>query len=212
MARRAPALILVCGAPGAGKSTLARALLRRFAAVWLNSDDVIDAFFPGDRASTAFRRANPRFFAAIYAMARRNLAAGLSVLLDMPHVTQMRDPAWRRRLRALCRAAGARLVCLKCVASPDALKRRVRARGERRDRPKLRDWEGFLAALPPDFAVPFPHAVIDMERPLARCVEAALAHIGRTGERVSAPPRRAPPRARRRAGRAAPPDRARSSR
>ena len=39
---RPHALILVCGAPGAGKTTLARALMCRLAGAWLNSDAVIE--------------------------------------------------------------------------------------------------------------------------------------------------------------------------
>lgn len=172
-----PALILVCGAPGAGKSSLARALMCRLAAAWLNSDAVIEPFFPHDRDSGAFVRARPDFFAGLYTLARLNLETGNSVLLDVPHVSQMRDSKWRRRMRAICRATGADLVCLKCVASPDALRRRLRARNAKRDRVKLGRWQQHLDELPPDFPVPFPHAVIDMEQSLGRCARTALDHI-----------------------------------
>jgi len=172
-----PALILVCGAPGAGKSTLARALLCRLAAAWLNSDAVIEPFFPHDRDSKAFKRARPDFFEGLYALARLNLATGNSVLLDVPHVTQMRDPAWRRRMRAMAQSAGAKLVVLKCVAGAEALKRRIRARNDRRDRVKLGRWAAHMQEHPPDFPVPLPHAVIDMEQSLGRAARAALAHI-----------------------------------
>lgn len=171
------ALILVCGAPGAGKSTLARALMCRLAGAWLNSDAVIEPHFPHDRDSAAFKRARPDFFEGLYALARMNLEAGNTVLLDVPHVTQMRDAAWRRRMRAMARAAGARLVVLKCVAGAGTLKRRVRARNARRDAVKLGRWDAHMAEHPPDFAVPLPHAVIDMEQPLGRAARAALDHI-----------------------------------
>jgi predicted kinase len=172
-----PALILVCGAPGAGKSTLARALMCRLAAVWLNSDAVIEPFFPHDRDSAVFKRARPNFFEGLYALARMNLETGNSVLLDVPHVSQMRDAAWRRRMRAMARATSARLVCLKCVAAPGTLRRRVRARNAKRDRVKLARWAAHLQEHPPDFAVPLPHAVIDMEQSLGRATRAALDHI-----------------------------------
>lgn len=174
---RPPALILVCGAPGAGKSTLSRALMCRLAGAWLNSDAAIEPHFPHDRDSAAFRRARPDFFEGLYALARMNLAAGNTVLLDVPHVTQMRDAAWRRRMRAMARAAGARLVVLKCVARAATLKRRVRARNARRDAVKLGRWDAHMAEHPPDFPVPLPHAVIDMEQPLGRAARAALDHI-----------------------------------
>jgi len=172
-----PALILVCGAPGAGKSTLARALMCRLAAAWLNSDAVIEPFFPDDRDSAAYLGARPSFFASLYALARMNLETGNSVLLDVPHVSQMRDAAWRRRMRAMCRATGAELVCLKCVASPDALRRRIRARNSKRDRVKLGRWDEHMREHPPEFPVPIPHAVIDMEQSLGRAARAALEHI-----------------------------------
>jgi len=174
---RPPALILVCGAPAAGKSTLARALMCRLAGAWLNSDAVIEPHFPHDRDSAAFKRARPDFFAGLYALARMNLASGNTVLLDVPHVTQMRDPAWRRRMKTMADAAGARLVVLKCVAGAETLKRRVLARKARRDRAKLGRWPAHMGEHPPDFPVPLPHAVIDMEQPLGRAARAALAHI-----------------------------------
>ncbi len=171
------ALILVCGAPGVGKSTLARALMCRLAGVWLNSDAVIEPHFPHDRDSAAFKRARPDFFEGLYALARMNLETGNSVLLDVPHVAQMSDPAWRRRMQAMARAAGARLVVLKCVAGADALKRRVGARNAKRDRVKLGRWDAHMQEHPPDFPVPLPHALIDMEQSLGRAARAALNHI-----------------------------------
>lgn len=174
---RPHALILVCGAPGAGKSTLARALMCRLAGAWLNSDAVIEPHFPHDRDSAAFRRARPDFFAGLYALARLNLESGNTVLLDVPHVTQMRDAAWRRRMQAMARATGARLIVLKCVAGADTLKRRVRARNAKRDRVKLGRWDAHMAEHPPDFPVPLPHAAIDMEQPLGRAARAALLYI-----------------------------------
>jgi predicted kinase len=172
-----PALILVCGAPGVGKSTLARALMCRLAAVWLNSDAVIEPFFGDDRDSARFKRARPDFFEALYAVARMNLETGNSVLLDVPHVTQMRDAAWRRCMQTMARKNGARLVVLKCVAGGETLQRRIRARGAKRDRVKLRQWAAHMAEHPPDFPVLLPHAVIDMERSLGHAARAALAHI-----------------------------------
>jgi len=172
-----PALILVCGAPGVGKSTLARALMCRLAAVWLNSDAVIEPFFGDDRDSSGYKGARPNFFEGLYALARMNLETGNSVLLDVPHVTQMRDATWRRRMRAMARANGARLVVLKCVAGAETLKRRVRARCDKRDRFKLAHWDAHMAEHPPDFPVPLPHAVIDMEQSLGRAARAALDHI-----------------------------------
>jgi predicted kinase len=172
-----PALILVCGAPGVGKSTLARALMCRLAAAWLNSDAVIEPFFGDDRDSAGFKRARPDFFEGLYVLARMNLETGNTVLLDVPHVTQMRDAAWRRRMRKMAEANGARLVVLKCVAGAETLKRRVRARNAKRDRVKLGRWAAHMAEHPPDFPVPLPHAVIDMEQPLGRAARAALAYI-----------------------------------
>lgn len=171
------ALILVCGAPGAGKSTLARALMCRLAGVWLNSDAVIEPFFPHDRDSARYRRARPDFFEGLYVLARMNLETGNTVLLDVPHVTQMRDAAWRRRMQAMAKSTGARLVALKCIASSAALKRRIAARNDKRDRFKLAHWDAHLREHPPDFPVPLPHAVIDMELSLGRAARAALAHL-----------------------------------
>jgi hypothetical protein len=149
----------------------------RLAGAWLNSDAAIEPHFPHDRDSARFKRARPDFLEGIYALARMNLESGNTVLLDVPHVTQMRDAAWCRRMKKMADAAGARLVVLKCVAGAETLKRRVRARNARRDRVKLGRWAAHMAEQPPDFPVKLPHAVIDMEQPLGRAALAALDYI-----------------------------------
>jgi len=42
---------------------------------------------------------------------------------------------------------------------------------------KLGRWPAHLQEHPPDFPVPLPHAVIDMEQSLGKAARAALAHI-----------------------------------
>jgi hypothetical protein len=63
------------------------------------------------------------------------------------------------------------------VAAPETLRRRVSARNAKRDRVKLGRWPAHLQEHPPDFPVPLPHAVIDMEQSLGKAARAALAHI-----------------------------------
>ena len=77
----------------------------------------------------------------------------------------------------MARAAGARLVVLKCVAGADTLKRRVRARKSKRDRVKLGRWDAHMREHPADFPVLLPHAVIDMEQSLGRAAREALDYI-----------------------------------
>src|SRR5215212_4847931 len=87
-------LILVLGAAGSGKTTFARHLVPKLGCVYLNTDPITDIFFPGDRDSPAYRAANPRIYRALYDIAFANLRLGNSVLIDAPHVAQVRDPAW----------------------------------------------------------------------------------------------------------------------
>jgi predicted kinase len=78
------ALIVVTGAPGAGKTTLARALATRLRMPLLAKDDVKEALFDalgtGDRAWS--RRLGAATYDVMFAVAARLLASGVDCILE----------------------------------------------------------------------------------------------------------------------------------
>ncbi len=141
-----PALIIVGGLSGTGKSHLAAALSGRFAAALVRSDAVRNEMFVagGGRAAAVYRRdARARVYELARDRVRTHLEAGRTVVFDATHL--------ERRDRDAARALAARLrvpAQLVWVDTPEEITRERLA--ERDDTPnQLSDarWDTYLAQL-----------------------------------------------------------------
>jgi predicted kinase len=128
-----PAMIVVCGGSGTGKSTVARALALRTGFAVLNSDRVrkrLAGIEPGHRVRTGYNEGiyspefNLRTRDAMIAQAGDSLGAGRGIILD----ATFREPAWRSA--ALQAAASNRVPALfvECRAEEAEILRRLKAR------------------------------------------------------------------------------------
>ena len=186
---RAPRAVLVCGAPGSGKSTVGALVARRLQAALLDLDTatagltaVIAAMQGTDDLDDAdlARRTRTARYEALTALAQDNLAVGISAVLVAPFTAERRDPrAWEHLQRRLTRFGGdTSMVWLRISA--DEVLRRVGQRGAARDRAKLRrDWPAGLDLEPP--AVP--HIEVDALGTPAGIAEAVVSSLrqGRKG-------------------------------
>ncbi len=144
-----PALILMRGWSGSGKSTVAKALLAEFGAVRVRSDverkrlHGLDAL-ADSRAQVAGgiydARTTARTYARLAEAAEQALAAGWRVIVDAAFLR--RDE--RAAMRELARRHGLPCLVLECRADPAVLRERLRARQARRDDPSEAD-ESVLA-------------------------------------------------------------------
>jgi predicted kinase len=82
--RHTQLLILVSGAPGTGKSTLAPILARRYACTLLAKDAIKEALFDtlGTADAAWSRRLSDASFAALFALAAQGLAEGASLVIE----------------------------------------------------------------------------------------------------------------------------------
>jgi uncharacterized protein len=121
-----PALVVLVGAPGCGKSTVAAALSERTPLVVLCSDDVREALV--DEAGHSFAETQ-RVTRAMRSAAAELLSQRITVLLDATNLTE-----WERApLYTLAEQQSARLILVEVTAPMEVVIERLRERHERPD-------------------------------------------------------------------------------
>jgi DegV family protein with EDD domain len=175
-----PALVIVTGLPGSGKSHFSRDLASRRPLAHLDSDALRRALV-GRPTHSAEESA--RLFAAVHALIERLLSRGVSAIVDATSAKE----AHRRLLYQIAKQAGARLLVVQTEAPPDLALERLRARSRgaathdasdatvavyNRMR---RDWE----------PIERPHVRVDTSQELEPAIEEVLRRLANVGESVA---------------------------
>jgi len=151
-----PRLFLVCGLPGSGKTTLAKAIEERFGAVRFCADEWMEAL--GIDLYDAQRRA--RIEALQWRLAQQLLARGLKAIIEWGTWARAERDALRLRARELGAA-----VELHALAVPmEALLERIERRGmesPRIEREDLRRWAELFEAPSQDERALFDEAIFE---------------------------------------------------
>lgn len=110
-------LIVLSGLPGTGKTTIARELVARVPSVYLRIDAIEHAL---KTASGSPGDVGPAGYVVAYALARSNLALGMSVVADCVNPLPVTREAWR----AVAADTSSHLVEVEVVCSDVAEHRR----------------------------------------------------------------------------------------
>lgn len=160
-----PALIVLCGLPGTGKSFLARQIAERLPAVIVEADYVRKTLF---RQPTYAGAESAWVHRVAHVTIERLLKTSHHVIYDATNLSEW----FRDKTYHIAERAGARLVVVQTVASEEVARERLAKRALARDPDDLSDatiavYERFKRDAEP---VRHPHIVVDTSRDIPRAV------------------------------------------
>jgi len=147
----APAmLVITCGLPGTGKSTLAQSIAERTGFTVISSDIVrkqIAGLAPEEHRYEAFRKGiyaadvTERTYAAMLERARKLLLEGRSVILDASFIRR----SHRKATAQLAKETGAQFACTLLEVPPQTVRSGLKRRVTRGTGPSDARWETYVA-------------------------------------------------------------------
>jgi len=144
-----PALVLVCGLAGTGKSTIAKALARRTGFEVFNSDVIrksLSGLAPSAHVSAEYRagiyddRSTEITYNALVAEAEKSLREGTGVIVD----ATFKNPAHRRQFVELGARRHVPVLFVECRADEDEVRGRLLERTQRSGEVSDATWEVYL--------------------------------------------------------------------
>jgi predicted kinase len=164
-----PALIIVSGLAGSGKTTLARALSRKTGIAYIDYDTVTEPFIravlerDGKTDFSAYAKAfRGTAYRAMLDVAFENIASGLDVIVSGPFGRESADPGFFVGLAKHYSCAFLSVV-IEIVVSEEILLKRIMKRGSDRDARKIEQWDDFVASIDMQKRVWRPDIRIDVD-------------------------------------------------
>lgn len=118
-----PALVIVSGLPGTGKSYFSRKLSERLPSVIIESDALRKQLFPSPTYSA---EESHRLFAACHRLIEDYLSNGISVILDATNLVERhREPLYR-----IAQRLQAKLILVQVEAPREVVRERLQGRAE----------------------------------------------------------------------------------
>jgi predicted kinase len=169
-------VVIVAGAPGVGKSTVAFRIARAIGAASIDIDAVFEPLVP-------LLAAQPRelvrtaIYESLAAIVEASLPTGAHVVVAAPFTRERRDPLAWDRLAARLSSDGADIVLVWLHAPPEPLLARLATRGASRDAEKLVDPASWLREAEPEAPPSVSYIAVDTTQTTENAVEQILREL-----------------------------------
>lgn len=161
-----PALVLISGLPGAGKSHFSRALAGESGLALVQSDAVRKLLFPNPTYE-----ANESYivFMRCHDVVQRLLQRGIGVIFDATNLKERN----RKRLYKIAEQTGAKLAIVRVEAPPEVVSERLERRAAREDLSDISDatWEVYQQMASTAERIKREHYVVDTSEDIGPIVK-----------------------------------------
>ncbi|MBI4187432.1 MAG: ATP-binding protein [Chloroflexi bacterium] len=168
-----PALIVVSGLPGTGKSYFCRKLAERLPFVILESDALRKTLFPSPTYSL---EESSRLFHSCYQLIEKLLKEGIPIIFDATNLTER----YREYLYSIADRLDAKLVLVRVEAPPQVVQERLKLRrevanlGDKSDA----DWSVYQKMKPTVQKIRRRHYAVDTSRDITPVVDKIVREVG----------------------------------
>jgi predicted kinase len=173
-----PFLIVFAGAPGVGKSTLARAVARELSAVYLDKDTIKDAALALGRemkVENIGQFAGALSYTLLTPLARDNLTLGMHVVIDSPAAYRIFQDA----VEELVRRVRVDFKLIECITTDEGLLRdRIERRAPEMPEHRVRSWDQYQQARERMERLSGPRLVIDTAETIQTNLKKILNALG----------------------------------
>ncbi len=167
-----PALVVVSGLPGTGKSYFCSQLAERLPVVILESDALRKALFPSPSYSS---QESSHLFRVCHLLIERLLKGGISLIFDATNLSERN----REYLYSIADHLDVKLILVRVEAPPQVVYQRLKARGEEPESKSDADWMVYRRMKPSVDKIRRNHYAVDTSRDITPVLDKIVRQVTR---------------------------------
>lgn len=167
-----PALIIISGLPGTGKSYLSKRLAERVPFLVIESDALRKTLF--SPPSYSFREST-RLFRTIHRLLRELLNKGIPLILDATNLSER----FREQLYSIADRLNVRLIPVRVEAPPEVVYQRLEGRARDTENKSDADWAVYRRMRPSVDRIRRNHYVVDTSRDITPVLDKIVREVMR---------------------------------